>query len=107
MLVLGVDDAHRVVGVDHFDDVLAQVVRRAAELVAQGRVDPRLEVRAADLLPAHADVLGEQVDVGIEVAHVQRQGVLAGQLADLLDRFQAVDARQQWVVLHAHHSSTV
>ncbi|MNX92666.1 hypothetical protein D3C86_1248160 [compost metagenome] len=95
------------VGVDELDDVLAEVVRGAVELVAQGVVEPALQVRAADFLAADADVRGEQVDVGIEVAHVQRQGVLAGQLADLLDRFQAVDARQQWVVLHAHHSSTV
>ena len=62
-----------VVGIDKLDDVLAQVVRGAGELFAQRVGLPGLEVRAAHLVAAHADVRREQVDVRIHVAHVQRQ----------------------------------
>ncbi len=92
MLVLGIDDAGGVVTVLELDEVLAQMVRGAGELVAQRAVLPGLELRAADLVLAHPDVGREQVDMGVHVAHVERQRVLGGQLPDLLDRFEAVDA---------------
>jgi hypothetical protein len=92
VLVLGIDDAHRVVGVDELDDVLAHVVRGAGELLAQGFVHPGLEGGPPGALAANLDVGGEEVHVGVEVAHVQRQGILARQLADRLDGLQAVEA---------------
>ena len=81
--------------VSELDDVLAEVVRCTAELVAQGVIHPGLEVGPAHLLATDADVGRKEVHMRIEVAHVERQRVLSGKLADGLDRFQAVDAGEQ------------
>ena len=58
----------------------------------QGVVEPALEVGTADPVAADPDVRGEQVDVRIEVAHVQRQRVLGDELADFLDGLEPADA---------------
>jgi hypothetical protein len=82
VLVLRVDDARGVVRIQELDEVLADVMRGAGELIAQRLVLPGLEVRAAHLVFPHPDVRGEEVHVRVEVAHVQAEGVLARQLAD-------------------------
>ena len=94
MLVLGIDHSGGMIGIVELDDVLSQVMRRAVKLIAHGLVQPRLEVRAPAFIAAHAHVRGKAVGHGIHVAHVQGQGILAGQLADRVQRLQAVDARQ-------------
>src|SRR3989344_941607 len=107
MFVLRIDHARGVIGIAELDDVLSQVVGGAVELLAHGFVQPRLEVRAAALVAAHPHVRGEAVGHGVHVAHVQGQGVLAGQLADRVQRLQPVDALKQAVVVLVHQSSTV
>src|SRR5690606_28994358 len=62
---------------------------------AQGVVDPGLQVGTADLVAADPDVGCEQVHMGIEIAHVERQRILAGELADGVDRLEAIDAGEQ------------
>ena len=79
------------VRVGEFDQVLAQMMGGAVKLLAQGVIDPGLEVRPPGFFAAHANVFGKQIDVGIEVAHVQRQRIFAGQLADFFNRLQSVE----------------
>ena len=100
MLVLGIHHAHRMVRVSELNQVLAQVVRGAVELVAQRVVDPGFEMRAPGFFATDTDVFGKQIDVGIEVAHIQRQRIFAGQLTDLINRFQSVKAGKQGVLFH-------
>ena len=95
VLVLRVQHANGMVRVPELDDVLAQMMRRAGELVAQRVVHPGFQVRAAGPLATHADVGSKEIDVRIEVAHVEGQGVLADELPDLLDGFEPIDTREQ------------
>jgi len=64
--------------------MIADMVGRAGKLQAQGIVQPALEMGAPHLVPAHPDIRGKQVHMGVEVPHVQGQGVLRRQLPDLI-----------------------
>ncbi|MNN98246.1 hypothetical protein D3C81_2175910 [compost metagenome] len=55
---------------------------------------------AADLVLAHLDVFREQPDPGVQVAHVQCQGVLGRQHADFRQRLQAVQPGLQALLVH-------
>ena len=82
------------VGVAELDDVIADMVRGTGELVAHGVVEPATQ-GFAPLLPfAHANIRGKTAGHGIEVAHVQRQRILRGELANFIQRLETVNARQ-------------
>ena len=91
MFVLRVNDAGGMVSILELDDVLAQMMRSAGELVTQRLGLPLLEMGATDLVAADADVGCAQVYMGIHIAHVQRERIFASQLPDRVDRLEPVN----------------
>ena len=94
MLVLRVHDAAGVIQVLELDHVIPDVVGGPGELHAQRRIEPRAE-RLSTARLADLDVLREEPGEGVQVAHVERKRVPRGELTDLLERLEPLDAARQ------------
>ena len=93
MLVLRIDDAARVIGIVEFDDMPADMMRGAVELHPHRLIEIAAQRLAPARLLADADIGGEQPDHRVHIAHVEREGIFGGELADRVERFQPVDPR--------------
>ena len=92
VFVFRVNQACGMVGIVKLNEVLAQMMRGTRKLVAQGLVLPRFKVSPSYFVFAHPNVGRKKIDVCIHVAHVQRQGIFASQLANGFNGFKTVNA---------------
>ena len=74
----------RVVGVIKLNHMIANMMRCAGELIAQGIVKPLFEMSAPGQFATDPNILSEQVNVCVQIAHIQRQGVLSHELPDFV-----------------------
>ena len=90
-LVVAVDDAARVVGVVEVDDVVADEVHRHLRF-AQRRHEPGAQRGAPALLASDPDVGREERHQHVHVTRIERERVAHGQLPDLGQRLEPVEA---------------
>ena len=93
VLILGIHHAYCPVWRFKLDNVIANVMRGTGELLPQGVIHPLFEMRATHFVPPDFHVLREQVDQCVQITHIQRQGVLRRQLANRIQRFEAIYPR--------------
>ena len=91
VLVLRIDHAVGMIGIVEFDHVAADMVRGTGKGRTQRAVHIGPQRLAAAGILAHADIGREQRNHRVHIAHVEREGIFGGQLADRIERFQAVD----------------
>ena len=73
------------------DHVAGHAVRAAEQIMAKFRVIPAAQCRPAAVPARYTDIVDEQVHQRIEIPHVERDGILGGELPNLVERLEAVD----------------